>query len=115
MSCRAQTQTQAERPWPALNAASGGSGKRCTESKLHGQCSARPPVDTVEATGWVLVLAVGGAVCTRLMGEVRGGLGDVGEVGFPPPNPQSSETRGWGRGVAQQRDRARRPEGKDQG
>lgn len=42
------------------------------------------------------MLVVDGAGCTRQVREVRGGLGDVRETGFPPSNSQSSETRGWG-------------------
>ena len=53
-------------------------------------------MDTPEAAGWVLVLVADGAGCTRRVGEVRGGLGDVRETGFPPSDSQSSETRGWG-------------------
>ena len=53
-------------------------------------------MDTAEAEGWVWVPVVDGAGCTRRVGEVRGGLGDVRETGFPPSNFQSTETRRWG-------------------
>lgn len=53
-------------------------------------------MDTPEAAGWVMVLMVDGAGYTRQVGEVRGGLGDVRETGFPPSDSQSSEIRGWG-------------------
>lgn len=32
----------------------------------------------MRVTGWVLVLAADGAGCTKLMADVRRGLGDVG-------------------------------------